>query len=156
MHLDLINGNQCINDQEVIPCALHSFSWGGEDVDIFDRITQVMPLVIRPKESGYMHVRDSSVKKLNPSYYKKRNLFPRQLPPSSLSVILDNPILNERLLQFIRKEVLELRGLRLDFQHISRTYGKDAKIMTYQIILSNSDLEKEYIVFIKSHLSPVL
>jgi len=103
-----------------------------------------------------MHVRDSSVKKLNPSYYKKRNLFPKQLPSSSQSVILDNPLLNQRLVKFIRKEVLELKGLDLNFQHISRTYGKDAKTMTYQIILSIPDLAKEYVVFVKSHLSPVL
>ena len=137
-------------------CPSFNFRWGGEDVDIFDRITQHMPVVIRPRESGYMHIRDSSVKKLNPSYYKKRNLFPRQLPPSSQSIILDDPTLNDTLLKFIRKRVKILMGLDLQIQHVSRTYGKDAKIITYQIVVSGPDPTKEYVIFVNSHLSPVL
>ena len=132
----------------------YGYRWGAEDVDFFSRVTQAMPLIIRSTEPDYLHVRG---REQNNDYYETKNLYHEKLPPSSLSITVLNVEVHNKLLHFIQHNIDHLSDLNLKVNHVSRTYGEDAKKLVYHIHLIDKDPPYgEYIVMVLSHLSPVV
>ena len=133
------------------------YRWGGEDVDMMERIMRSMPHVVRAKEEGYMHVRDAAVKKNNPGYYKAKNIFPRALPPSSLTVEIKSEEMLNRSITFIKKSIPEFKHIDVGSVKMTRTYLTDGKEILYHTKLTNRHDETDSRwVIIHSFFSPVL
>jgi len=133
------------------------YKWGGEDVELLERIMEGMQHIVRAQEPGYVYVRDPALKALNPGYYTNKNLFPRELPPLSLTKFISDDQLETKLLKFIQGQVPEWNDLDLSLHSLTRTYRQDAKMIYYQAVVQNRAQTQDRRVFIvQSLLSPVL
>lgn len=148
----------CLTDYLAIRgwSTVYGYRWGGEDVDIMERINAHLPYVIRTQEPDYIYVRNPSTKEKNPSYYMKKNLFPRPLPPSPLTVPIQDEDLKQRLLRYLKNQVPEICNTEMHIYRVTRTYSDDSHTSNYQILLQYAQNPNIFWFYIHSSLSPLI
>ncbi len=149
----------CFNDYNAIGgwSSAWGYTWGGEDIDMMERAAHHMPIVLRPKEADFVYARDTPAKKENTNYSPKRNLFPRALPPSSLTIRLANLGLGKRIMNFAKSKVPAWQNKNLQVDKLTRTYLQDSKRLFYHVHMSETRRRHhKHWVIVHSHMSPVL
>lgn len=121
-----------------------------------ERINQHIDYIIRTKERDYIYVRNPSVKKKNPAYYANKNLFPRALPPSSLTTFSQDKDIKDRMLSFIKTNLPQVRYDNVRVISLTKTYNQNGSGMTYHALVEDLDKPDSLMwFFVHSHLSPV-